>query len=60
MYDAHIVKDGYQIVVEGNESVWWSIIVVAVGNDSTQESAIIVAAGNNSVSWVMMNAGAPC
>ena len=56
----HIVKGGYQSVVRGNESVWWSIIIVAVGNDSAQERPIIVAAGNNSVTWVMMYAGAPC
>ena len=44
----------------GNESVWWSIIVVtvAVGNDSAQKSTIIVTEGNNRVSWVMMYAGA--
>ena len=60
MYDVHAVKGGYQIVVEGNESVWQSIIVVAVGNDSAQESTIIVAAGSNSVPWVMMYAGTPC
>ena len=44
----------------GNESVWWSITVMAVGNDSAHESIIIVPAGNNSVPWVMMYAGAPC
>ena len=45
----HIVKGRYQIVVEGNGSVWWSIIVVSVGNNSEQESTIIVTAGNNIV-----------
>ena len=60
MYGVHIVKGGYQTVMGGNESVWWSIIVVAVGNDSAQESTIIVAAGNNSVPWIMMYAGTPC
>ena len=49
MYEVHIAKSGYQIVVGSNESVWWRITVVAVGNDSAQESTIIVAAGNNSV-----------
>ena len=53
------VKDGCQMV-EGNESVWWSIIVVAVGNDRAQESTKIVAAGNNSVPCLMMCSGAPC
>ena len=60
MYDVHVMKGGYQIVVGGNENVWRSIIVVAVGNDSAQESSIIVAAGNSSVPWVMMYARAPC
>ena len=60
MYEVHIVKGRYQIVVGDNESVWWSIIVETVDNDSTQESTRIVAAGNNSVPWVMMYAGAPC
>ena len=54
------MKGGYQIVVGGNENVWWSIIVVAVGNYSAQESTIIVAAGNNSVPLVTMYDGALC
>ena len=36
MYAVHILKGGYQIVVVGgeggNESAWWSIIVLTVGN----------------------------
>ena len=65
MYDVHIVKGGYQIVVVGGEggsdSVWWIIIAGAVGNDSAQLSTMIVAAGNNSMQWVIMvYGGATC